>query len=372
MTQSPLDIPELLETCIGHLCASGSSRDLLSCSLVARSWVNAAQSNLLRVPMDATPERSLLLRAPGLCRALKKFPHLLRHIRELDLESYDASLAPEVIEQLSHLAFTHLKSIYIRVHGESSPEALHRLVHLPRLRYLGLRAVLDGSYDLALTMLVQALRHSSPSVEHLDLHVVDFPNKPIGDEVAAPILLKSARLVWGPEREHYPTRISSVYPFNISELKALCTVAGTFVPWHTIPKQSIQILQLECWNDPDFCDISVFPNLLVLRLEVHVFSKGLITTLASISSEQKIHTIVIIDEYNYVDETERKELDLELVDCCSRLPHLRTIDVEAEYATGDEIGSSFPLLSCRKMFRNTSPSWERHNVLSWRDLVMNL
>ncbi|KAK6996399.1 hypothetical protein R3P38DRAFT_2655018 [Favolaschia claudopus] len=48
MSSNPLRIQELLDLCITHL--SESPADLLSCSLVARSWVSAAQSELFRIP----------------------------------------------------------------------------------------------------------------------------------------------------------------------------------------------------------------------------------------------------------------------------------------------------------------------------------
>ncbi|KAK7017213.1 hypothetical protein R3P38DRAFT_2986016 [Favolaschia claudopus] len=50
LPQNPFNVPELLDLCISCL---ESPSDLISCALVARSWVHPAQSSLFRAPAEA-------------------------------------------------------------------------------------------------------------------------------------------------------------------------------------------------------------------------------------------------------------------------------------------------------------------------------
>ncbi|KAK7000536.1 hypothetical protein R3P38DRAFT_3218645 [Favolaschia claudopus] len=85
MPQNPLNVQELREHCIGFL--AGSPESLMSCALVARSWVNVAQANLFRAPLLVNWR--ILDDAPTATRfydAVNSAPHLARYVRAIGIQ----------------------------------------------------------------------------------------------------------------------------------------------------------------------------------------------------------------------------------------------------------------------------------------------
>ncbi|KAJ6534116.1 hypothetical protein B0H19DRAFT_439627 [Mycena capillaripes] len=137
MPGSPFEIQELVDRIIDILgCRTWT---LLSCSLVARSWVNAAQSHLLQAP-----ERTFSGTGYGLWdknrlalrfyNTLHTFPHLIRHVRDLRMELIvDSSVTVETFGRICNLPFTHLRSVSIFVRKDLDTKGLQQLFSLPNL-----------------------------------------------------------------------------------------------------------------------------------------------------------------------------------------------------------------------------------------------
>ncbi|KAK7053574.1 hypothetical protein R3P38DRAFT_1461635 [Favolaschia claudopus] len=327
---SALRIQELVNHCIDHL--ADSPIDLLNCSLVARSWLTAAQSNLFRAPLSINKARFVTKRTVlRLYRSLKSSPHLLTHVRELDLDT--VHVPRKVLEQLSSLPFTNLRVLCLCVSGrEASPsDAVLRLTSLPSLRYLRIRE--SGDQALALSASIQILEHCSPYLEHLDFFSSGMSAVQIGEKHARklmPIKLKSARLFVGEQAEH-PDSLRSLYPLDLSQIKALANVAGPSVPWHPIPKATLEVLELFFWDALSSipCDISAYPALQTLRLAVEDVSIPTVALLiSSISSSQKIRTILLVMGSHSFLFGPGTELDGALCELSLRLQSLRMIAVE--------------------------------------------
>ncbi|KAJ6535888.1 hypothetical protein B0H10DRAFT_2246481 [Mycena sp. CBHHK59/15] len=143
LAPNPLHIPELVEHCIGLLAENlyGWPRRLalMSCALVARSWVNAAQSALLRAPHitnhllldEDRSERLLVL----FHETLHNFPHLTHHIRDLSLDVIvDCLITQTTLDNVCALPFTHLESVSLFLRKDLDYEsALQQLFSHPTL-----------------------------------------------------------------------------------------------------------------------------------------------------------------------------------------------------------------------------------------------
>ncbi|KAJ7511209.1 hypothetical protein B0H11DRAFT_2269000 [Mycena galericulata] len=124
--------PELVEHCIGLLAENVHGRArrlvLMSCALVARSWVNVAQSALLRAPhvtnyflLDDDRSQHPLVR---LHETLHTFPHLTHHVRDLSLDLIvDSLITQTTLDNICTLPFTHLESVSLFVRKDLDYES---------------------------------------------------------------------------------------------------------------------------------------------------------------------------------------------------------------------------------------------------------
>ncbi|KAK6969134.1 hypothetical protein R3P38DRAFT_3505249 [Favolaschia claudopus] len=106
--QTPLNVPEVLDHCISFVPIP--SPDLLACSLVARSWVYAAQSRLFRAPHITNirfyDQEEIVWRFHS---SLVSSPHLFCLVRELALGS--SLFDHATIAAFCEVSFTHLECL---------------------------------------------------------------------------------------------------------------------------------------------------------------------------------------------------------------------------------------------------------------------
>ncbi|KAJ7264636.1 hypothetical protein C8J57DRAFT_1331588 [Mycena rebaudengoi] len=139
MQRNPLDVPELVNTCIAHL--RESRTDVLSCALVCRGWVYSAQACIFEVALlwrswwgsieDYRCRRCQLL------AVLASSPHLIRHIRHLDL-NLKALSHGELMGQIARVPFSHLAGVKVRSWSMRATPALTPLLALTTLRHVDL------------------------------------------------------------------------------------------------------------------------------------------------------------------------------------------------------------------------------------------
>ncbi|KAK7038340.1 hypothetical protein R3P38DRAFT_2905705 [Favolaschia claudopus] len=325
MTANPLDIQEILDETIGLLAREPST--LLACALVARSWVDTAQSHLFRAPAKTKPkfpfEESLALLFD---QALTNNTRLIHHVRELSFAVGTRStvIADEILDKLSRHQFARLERLQlVAVILKSWPsEAIQRLVKSPSLRYF---TVTDYS-EASPPPLARWFKGSLSTIQHLDLRYrlpdSDVPSRAAVDSIP-PLFVKSARLEFG------NSDFSLVYPFSLSRVQALALTRIPSLPLDIIPMDLIRILDLD-YHDTSPVNLSVFPNLTVLRINVlERFPPALLSNLATISPQNNIQTMVIsyLPLDTYVPWHHFQSIDSLL----SQVPHLGDIVVELEF-----------------------------------------
>jgi hypothetical protein len=255
MPPSPLDIQELVNHCI-TLAADDMpacrTPTLLACALVARSWVETAQSLLFRAPHVARidlwdPSRGSPL--AKLHRTLDTSPHLLRHVRDLNIFLIvDSVVKLPSFMKFCDLPFTHVETISIFIRrdlGKGYSRGIRKLFSLPTPVSLRLDAAI---YDVS--SLAQIWEFCSPSIRHLeliaDIELLDEPWAQIADFIPeVPIQLDSLRVVFNSELDHIDVYPFALYPFDLSHLKALSIRDNTGVPWQRFNFETIQLLDVD-------------------------------------------------------------------------------------------------------------------------------
>ncbi|KAK7042721.1 hypothetical protein R3P38DRAFT_324320 [Favolaschia claudopus] len=300
MSESPLDVPELLDQCIEYL--GDSTPDLLSCAQVARAWIHAAQSRLFRAPHvsnRAFPPNDNAI--SHFCYALNTSPHLLNLVEELDINLvHNAGLEANSIKMVSSLAFTRLEMIKVTLPtGENLDAAkpLRLLVNLPSLRFLRLDCYCPPA------LLVEFLKPCSPVVHHLELT--------FREELRGTAQPDTPRLAWTRPLKSFKlflcdfddcvepvVRLDSALGFlNLSQLGAFSIDAGVSSPWNTIRKSSLRIHDMDTIADSVVIDIAEFPHLEFLRMVIYSHLRGLPTmllpTLRTSARCRHLRTIVI-------------------------------------------------------------------------------
>jgi hypothetical protein len=139
MQGNPLYVPELIDICIAHL--RESRTDLRSCALVCRGWVYSAQECIF--------EGALLWRSwwgslddyrrrwRQLLAVLASSPHLIHHIRRLDL-NVKALSHDRLIDQIARVPFSHLCGVILRNWSRRAAPAVTTLLALTTLRHVDL------------------------------------------------------------------------------------------------------------------------------------------------------------------------------------------------------------------------------------------
>ncbi|KAK7024689.1 hypothetical protein R3P38DRAFT_2950753, partial [Favolaschia claudopus] len=369
---SPLDVNELLDHTISFL--TPSAADLISCALVARSWVDPAQSHLFRVPHDRNfgynIARSI---AVSLFRTLSEKPPLARHVREFRL-CLPLHVDTALLELLQGIQFTKLQTldiVYFRMESIPFPEPFAQLFTMNSLKQLRMYFDVPPSPSL-----MRVMQSSSRTIQHLDLvstqGLGDFPSTL---EQAIQIPLKSLRLNCRMEYDPHPTTLKSLSPFGLSELKALAIRGGDIAPWRLIETKNIPVLKIS--NVPSNkrtpVDLSQLSNLSILRIKfLLIVPPTIFKTLATMVSSHRIHTIFVyfedyMDLVRFGEGSQEGDLSLceELDQVLSSLPldPLPSVEVEVE-ADKEIVQNSFPRLVAKQMLR-IIPFAGYNGQLSW-------
>ncbi|KAK7024690.1 hypothetical protein R3P38DRAFT_3269481 [Favolaschia claudopus] len=353
---SPLDVHELLDHTISFLTPSAS--DLISCALVARSWLDPAQSHLFRVPHDRTPRYNISHSvATSLCRTLSENPPLARHVREfrLCLPAHVDTPLPDLLREIQFPNLQTLDIAYLRTTSAPLPESFAQLFTLKSLKQLKMYLNVPPSPSL-----MRAVESCSATIQHLDL----VCSQGLGDvstaEQAIRIQLKSLRLEY--RKQYGPHTIDAMKflsPFGLSKLNALAVRGGDFVPWELIETKNIRVLEISNVLSEKIpsIDLSQFPNLSVLRIGfLQYVPPTIFETLATIASSHRIHTIFVYFESHMElarfeqDDEDDFSLCEELDQVLSSVPldPLPSVEVEAE-ADKETVQSSFPRLVAKHM-----------------------
>jgi hypothetical protein len=169
MPQTPLatssfTVQELVDNCVDFL--HDSPRDLRACALVCRSWVHASQLHLfssISIGSFGVCTNSALChsRYTRLFQVLCSSPHLLRHVRSLEI--FLNCIPITTIVLIATLPLTNLRRI--KVAGRCTPASvsvIQELFTLPTLREIAIW----GDFS-ALDDFMRMLAHCSPSIQAL-------------------------------------------------------------------------------------------------------------------------------------------------------------------------------------------------------------
>ncbi|KAK6987433.1 hypothetical protein R3P38DRAFT_3101227 [Favolaschia claudopus] len=308
---------------------------LLSCSLVARSWISR------------------------FCDSLLESPHLIHHIRGLHVFTDDTVSTPGIGEKLCSIVFTRVEKLYFYSTTWTALEwknlplfHLQRLVSLPSLDSLMLSVPVNGSFPFFEPLFA----HLCPTIKHLNLHCMPWiaDDMPISSDNPPRIQLKSLVLSVMPSgrpTQSLPsTRMFS--PFDLSHLWGLQISRFTFhISWPTLPeqtKQSLRILDiyLQARVPPDV-DLSAFPSLTALRIDAYSHPV-LVSALAS-GLPRSVDTVVIGHECSAI-VTDAAILDNVL----GAFPKDLLIVLESEDETLEVYAARYPILASQNRLSVTS------------------
>ncbi|KAK7002284.1 hypothetical protein R3P38DRAFT_2729594 [Favolaschia claudopus] len=382
--QTPLNVPEVLDHCISFVPVP--SPDLLECSLVARSWVYAAQSRLFRAPHITNirfyDQEEIVRRFHS---SLLSSPHLVGLVRELDLGSslmFDLA----TIATFCELSFTHLECLTLGMPEPVPKEeasSIHSLISTPSLRRLEISLL---SFRYFISDCQYLLKHFSPTIQHLDMHfnLSTTSIHPPTDTIVP--TLTSLRLWVDSFSEPVPLDPVLSY-FNLSELKAISIDASSDVtfPWNKISLDMIQILDISIMSESTtFGDPGRFANLRFLRIRIDP-EGGRPSTAVSIlqmATRWPVMRTIVVSlfalQVNHANPEDYAELDSVL----ASLPSHIMVELEFEDDDADEddysIGSalehqfdSFPQL---RMRTSVCTAYRAGNQITarWRAIVDEL
>ncbi|KAK7051714.1 hypothetical protein R3P38DRAFT_2857077 [Favolaschia claudopus] len=373
MPQNPLNVQELREHCIGFL--AGSPESLMSCALVARSWVDAAQANLFRAPLLINWR--ILVDAPTATRfydAINSSPHLARYVRAIGIQQGWYSTA--LIENICSISFPRLESLYVVVFNlvELEPQ-LRPIMSLPTLQHLHL---VVNNYYFSPSTIVPLLARLPSTCQYLDLRCYQWdPSKiPSKVESASRIKLLYLRLDIMPvfyPRATPPQRLqsTSLHPFDLGHLKSLEVQDSCSLVWDSIPpatRSAIEVLHLGI-SGSTAVDLSTFPNLQLLRLRLPYDDRSLapvLRTLSSITAHHQIRTIILFVGDSDLEEKECRELD-QVLAFLPISPHpMIAFEVPITSPVNDsesKLQKFFPLLVSHNKFHMACGDWDISNDL---------
>ncbi|KAJ7158175.1 hypothetical protein C8R46DRAFT_410975 [Mycena filopes] len=358
---NPLRIPELLRLCVVRV---PDASDLRACSLVSRSWVDAAQSSLFW-ELDFGQSDKLWDRCQQI---LEASPHLILHIRRL-------AAKPVSIETLSAICsfpFSHLEGVDIAlVMSIDLPAALdlQRLLALPTIQRVKLVTLFVESTAIFLRIWERA----SPRLRHLELFCRGPGDMRGFGDMAIPtphphIRLESLSLIDRADaRDWIPTTLS---PFDLSGLVVLSVRDTQFLQRSPVVDSLSTIKLLDFFaadNEQPWesIDLAQFPQLEILRISIVTFNGEenamTIATLSSIRPTARIRDIII--RMRPRPQSVCVELDLAL----SRLPlpHPYTVTLQMTESEYEERQLYFPRLGSSNMLRRSKPG----HTFWFRDLT---
>ncbi|KAK7036269.1 hypothetical protein R3P38DRAFT_2911190, partial [Favolaschia claudopus] len=379
---SPLDIQELLDHCIGLL--ADSPPDLLACCLVARSWVQMAQSHLFRAPHITNLKFEKDEVALKFFLTLVASPHLIRHVRELDLDCSNGTNPSDKYRAISSIVFTHLETVVLMVDEqprEDTEETITRLMGLPTLRRLGYT---HRHFNSPISNSAYLLNHCSPSIRHLEVFLTIERGDSLNfvHDVVPHICIQSLRLNGRVDPLDNPRTLSldkMLRPFNFSELKALNLDGVLRFHEDKIPKSQIKILNIDSgWPERHSTptELGAFTGLWYLHLSVQGEDPrtSVIPTLHSLTCS--IHTIVISALSSPYPPLSGFVLEQMAVDYYTLIQHPmrpRTASQRRKTAFQPEIGNFFPKLVARNLFRTVWCSGHSQAISArWREVVDQL
>ncbi|KAK7046369.1 hypothetical protein R3P38DRAFT_3257736 [Favolaschia claudopus] len=369
-SRNPLQIQELLDLCIGSL---STTTDLLSCALVARSWVDPAQSRLFRVPHETKGSFSY---ADGValqfCNVLTDSPHLLHHVRELYID--EAELEPSVIDRLCNVPFPNLDTLTVDVEDpKESAKQYQPLLSIPTMRTLSL--ITDDTFSSCVPFiaLCPTLRHLSVTCESFDGDGEDAGQEEDDEDAKSKkrlAKLPAIQLTSLAFDLSFPQK--DIHPLDLSNLKALVYYSMGSNHWGNLPlaaEKTIEFLDVELC--PTGLDLTRFKNLRIVRLALVTNSwRSVVDTLATISPPHRIHTIVVNVGSDY-DEPQHAALERTL---SALLVASSALIVEFEVSPSakemaESIGKVLPIVVKHQRFRIIYRSLEATH--RWRTDVIN-
>ncbi|KAK7051955.1 hypothetical protein R3P38DRAFT_2857833 [Favolaschia claudopus] len=378
MRQNPLEIPELFDRFIRLVAQKPEDptdldiADLQACSLVAHSWAHVAQSQLFRAPVHTNPSFSYKSSVVAkFSEALTSSPHLLEHVRQLRLDYRE--LPPDCLEKLSKHSFHHLQSLLLLIGNDSQtsppPNAFPQPSALPMLRHLSLQ--IAGPFSL----LGPIVQQFPPTIQHLSLFCIAWDTEGPSSDIASTtplIQLKSARLnMWdnGNFRWFPPHRRLSSYPFDFSQLKALAIRYASSIEWSAICTDKIEILDLHVRDEGTAVDLTAFPNLRILRFDIdrHHIPPIVAATLATITSDHEIHTVIISVGEGPTAQAGYIELDRILSSV--QMPAIPAVEFQHKFKNAPNFAAFFPTLFANNLFHVVSYNFTRQR---WQELVDTL
>ncbi|KAK7013018.1 hypothetical protein R3P38DRAFT_1515051 [Favolaschia claudopus] len=381
-----LNIQEILDQCLIGL--ANSPRDLLSCSLVASSWTDEAQSHLFRhisigkrsgdlfiKPLQIiTPEKALIL-----YEALSSSARLRRHIRAVSIVLMGSNPINTTICKIGCLSFPQLHETSIFM-DKIYPDVLEALICHPTLRTLRLSLMLSSFAGL-----VDIWPRCAPTLRHVELRwlvfggteLLDYP-APSRPRIRIPAL-RLDNLEFKDDSERSYTYGFALHPFDLSDLRALSIGTRSelgylwkeLLPPHAFRAcQFLDISYMPFTLNAEFLiDISLLPNLSELRATLGYPAAVIVSMLASIPRQHDIHKISI--SFRQYDPTaeDYRALDAVLLDLYIHNP-LRVIVFEVISNYKPTISASFPRLKERYMLEwSENDSCMDANDLWWKNII---
>ncbi|KAJ7478416.1 hypothetical protein FB451DRAFT_184185 [Mycena latifolia] len=354
-----LQIQEVVDQCIDFFWDSPS--DLQACALVSFSWKVAAQPHIFSdIAMGSASWDKLW---PGLQDVLRCSPHLVRHIRHLQLYSQELSFG--TLSAVCQFPFTHLQSASIYDGDLDRPVALalQPLLSLHTLARMKIAAEFSEPSSF-----LQMWESFSPSVRHLDL-ICDSGSVedvlPIPAHGCPPIILESLRI----RHVNYIGNwlMHELCPLDASQLKILSMVFGLEevlqYPRFAPALRTIEVLCFISRTGVQFTqplNLSAFPNLVVIRMggTTKAYFQRSLDILSTITTHSRIRKVIIGN--SSLDDTCCEQLDATLASL--RVDPLPVLEIEllsrTRGPTINTLHQLFPRMVSRNLLRHVE---YRHN-----------
>ncbi|KAK7062493.1 hypothetical protein R3P38DRAFT_697637 [Favolaschia claudopus] len=326
--QNPLEILELLDHLLGFVHEAWSTparRDIISCSLVARSWAAVAQSYLFCEPhftCDIEEIHEFHTVQSEFCDTLLGSPRLTRHVRSLLMV-----LNPEfeaVNDKLCSISFPNLGELSLKVpwntpkNWATFPTAhLQRIVGLVTLRRLSVKIEHEERWKAVAPL----FPYFSSSIRHLYLDCDNWVAKDPEMEGLADrprIHLESLYLSMSDDAQNMNDNF--IYPFDLSHLRSL-RAYELDIDWDSLPQETKLALQKIdlCVMTENGTDLSSCQNLENIRLHVNHSCKitGAVATLKSLRASQHL-CLIAIDARKQFGEDEWGKFNSVLCSIASR------------------------------------------------------
>ncbi|KAJ7171402.1 hypothetical protein C8R46DRAFT_184568 [Mycena filopes] len=325
---------------------------LQACSLVSRSWVDAAQFYLFQ-DVDLTRSAG---RWDGFRRILEGSPHLVQPIRRIVMKPPSV----EALSEICSLPFSRLEDVDIALELplDRAASAVQQLLALPTIRQVKLSTIfLDSPATFQ-----HIWERTSPLARLRRLELTTYPGNHDDLPISNPpphIRLESLRFMSDEEDPRWIAAILS--PFDLSGLVALSIGDPQLlqqIPFFgSLP--TLELLDFSvASNHHQPIDLALLPQLEVLRITILGFGEAghfmTLRTLASIGPASRIRDIGIrLWRGEDRDLTLCADLDVAL----SRLPlaHPYTVTFQMSRSDYQKERSYFPRLRFSNKLRQGDP-----------------